>query len=64
MRESKGQEIKGESKPLSLIRVVDVETGIGSCGGEALVAVVVMGWSEGDEVERGAGGDEVNEGGG
>ena len=65
MRESKGQKIEGETKPLILIRVIDVETRIGGGGREALVTVVVVvvvvRRPKGDEVKRGTDGDEVNE---
>lgn len=50
MGESEGKKIKGESKPLILIRVIDVETRISGGGGEALVGVVVVRRPESDEI--------------
>lgn len=47
-----------------MIRVIDVETGIDGGGGESLMTVVVVRGAEGDEAERGTGGNEVNEEGG
>lgn len=61
MKRPEGEEIEAESEPLILIGFEHVEAGRG--GHVAVIVVVVVRRSEGEEVEGGSVGDEVQEAG-